>query len=175
MPIKKRHGGVLGLGGGGGVWLEILHRISLRISSYFWFFWFSLFFFMKDQLILSMANYSRGIRGIIFWTKWGKKEWTISVIGFVILSLALILTFDSSSSSWSKDRNPNHNDFTTTLDDDDSLVDLILLRNAKERGAGNQILPQFFILKFTLFFTSFLSSCLIRFASWCTQYLFVLT
>ncbi|KAI3910304.1 hypothetical protein MKW98_009841, partial [Papaver atlanticum] len=67
------------------------------------------------------------------WSKWSKKEWIISVIGFTVLSLAIILTLDSSSSS--SDRVPNQNQITTPLLDEESLVDLILLQNAQQKGA----------------------------------------
>ncbi|OVA06262.1 Pectinacetylesterase [Macleaya cordata] len=79
-----------------------------------------------------MAN-SGGSRGIICWTKWGKKEWAVTATGFTILSFALIVTFDSSSSSWKKDSKPNQ--LMTTLNEDYPLVDLTLLRNAKHKGA----------------------------------------
>ncbi|RZC75775.1 hypothetical protein C5167_000516 [Papaver somniferum] len=69
----------------------------------------------------------------LLWSKWGKKEWIISAIGFTVVSLAIILTLDSSSSS--SDRVPNQNQITTPLLDEESLVDLILLQNAQQKGA----------------------------------------
>ncbi|KAI3901249.1 hypothetical protein MKW92_040969 [Papaver armeniacum] len=71
----------------------------------------------------------------ILWSKWGRKEWIISAIGFTVLSSAIIMTLDSSllssSSSSVSDRVPNQIQRTP-------LVDLILLQNAQQKGAGNQ-------------------------------------
>ncbi|KAI3910724.1 hypothetical protein MKW92_015533 [Papaver armeniacum] len=68
----------------------------------------------------------------IIWSKWGRKEWIISAIGFTVLSSAIIMTLDSSllssSSSSVSDRVPNQIQRTP-------LVDLILLQNAQQKGA----------------------------------------
>ncbi|KAI3881437.1 hypothetical protein MKX03_009505 [Papaver bracteatum] len=90
-------------------------------------------------------------------SKWGKKEWIIiSVIGFTVFSLAIILIVNSSLFSSKKDvvtdtdqkkdrfpdttdHVPNENQITTPqsplVNDDESLVDLILLQNAQQKGA----------------------------------------
>ncbi|KAK9154289.1 hypothetical protein Sjap_001769 [Stephania japonica] len=74
-----------------------------------------------------MAN-SR-LREAIRWRRWGKRDWAIAAVAFATVSFALILQFDSpsSSSSWSNQSSPNS---AETL-----LVDLTLLSNAKDRGA----------------------------------------
>ncbi|XP_026441338.1 pectin acetylesterase 5-like [Papaver somniferum] len=64
----------------------------------------------------------------ILWSKWGRKEWIITAIGFTVLSSAIILTLDSSLSSSVSDRVPSQTQRTP-------LVDLILLRNAQQKGA----------------------------------------
>ncbi|XP_026444716.1 pectin acetylesterase 5-like isoform X2 [Papaver somniferum] len=95
---------------------------------------------------------SSSMEKCFLWSKWGKKEWVIiSVIGFTVLSLAIILILHSSLFSSKKDivtdtdqnkdrvpetdHVPNENQITTPLVNDESLVDLILLQNAQQKGA----------------------------------------
>ncbi|KAF8396771.1 hypothetical protein HHK36_018403 [Tetracentron sinense] len=66
-------------------------------------------------------------RGLIWWRKWSKKDWVIAAAVLVIFLLALMVFFDF----WSKDSDVNRPPFELDTD----LVDLTLLRNAKERGA----------------------------------------
>ncbi|KAL4605086.1 hypothetical protein ACB092_09G003300 [Castanea dentata] len=75
-----------------------------------------------------MAN-SR-LRGLTWWMKWAKKEWAIAAVGFSLI----VFLFTLISDSWSRRDDSNLNnpfDHTHTHD----LVDLTLVRNAKNTGA----------------------------------------
>ncbi|KAK4539897.1 hypothetical protein RGQ29_031871 [Quercus rubra] len=73
-----------------------------------------------------MAN-SR-LRGLTWWRKWAKKEWAITAVGFSLI----VFLFTLISDSWSRRDDSNlNNPFDHTHD----LVDLTLVRNAKNTGA----------------------------------------
>lgn len=80
----------------------------------------------QDSQPIAMAN-SR-LRGLTWWMKWAKKEWAIAALGFSLI----IFLFTLISDSWSRRDDSNlNNPFDHTHD----LVDLTLLRNAKNTGA----------------------------------------
>ncbi|XP_059647036.1 pectin acetylesterase 5-like [Cornus florida] len=68
---------------------------------------------------LRMTN--QRLRGLIWWRKWTRREWTIAAVGFTIL----ILVFSLLSNSRTKNLSATDSDW----------VPLTLLRNAKNRGA----------------------------------------
>ncbi|KAF6137766.1 hypothetical protein GIB67_040474 [Kingdonia uniflora] len=70
---------------------------------------------------------------LIWRSKWGRRDYTIAAIGFTMISFALIVSFDSSSSSRIKESESNS--LIRINDDDDDLVDLTLLKNAQQKGA----------------------------------------
>ena len=90
-----------------------------------------------------MAN-SR-LRGLTWWRKWAKKEWAITAVGFSLI----VFLFTLISDSWSRRDDSNlNNPFDHTHD----LVDLTLVRNAKNKGACTwphlYFVPHFFTLLF---------------------------
>ncbi|XP_028773011.1 pectin acetylesterase 5-like isoform X1 [Neltuma alba] len=71
------------------------------------------------------------LRALLRWRKWAKKDWAIAAVGFtLIVVFALSLISDSRRRVNGSVTNPSFG-----LSQNDDLVDLTLLRNAKDRGA----------------------------------------
>ncbi|XP_028775468.1 pectin acetylesterase 5-like [Neltuma alba] len=71
------------------------------------------------------------LRALLRWRKWAKKDWAIAAVGFTLtVVFALSLISDSRRRVNGSVTNPSFG-----LSQNDDLVDLTLLRNAKDRGA----------------------------------------
>ncbi|KAI9115966.1 hypothetical protein K1719_012896 [Acacia pycnantha] len=71
------------------------------------------------------------LRALLRWRKWAKKDWAVAAVGFTLtVVFALSLISDSRRSIDGSGNNPSFG-----LSQNDDLVDLTLLRNAKDRGA----------------------------------------
>ena len=78
----------------------------------------------------SFAMANPRFRSLQWWRKWIRKDWAVAAVGFTIIVITIALVSDSQSRVDDSKINPAFG-----VNSNADLVDLTLLRNAKDRGA----------------------------------------